>query len=99
MTSSVKIEQALLAKLRELPLDQQQEVLDFAEFLYQKIATTQNLSAKTEGWNTAQTKSLAQRHAFIKLPLEERRQHLGRTSRGNGSLLSAGYRVAGTFAR
>ena len=66
----------MLAKLRELSLDQQQEVLDFAAFLYQKIATTQNLSAKTEGGNTAQTKYLAQRHAFIKLSLEERRRIL-----------------------
>jgi hypothetical protein len=53
MTSSVKIEQALLAKLRELPLDQQQEVLDFAEFLYQKIVTLLKISAMSGSILTA----------------------------------------------
>lgn len=33
------IEQAVLENLRDLPLDMQQEVLDFAEFLRQKIQT------------------------------------------------------------
>lgn len=33
------IEQAVLENLRDLPLDKQQEVLDFAEFLRQKIQT------------------------------------------------------------
>lgn len=32
----MNIEQAVLEKLRELPLDKQQELLDFAEFLHQK---------------------------------------------------------------
>lgn len=34
----MSIEQALLEKLRALPLEKQQEVLDFAEFLYQRNA-------------------------------------------------------------
>jgi hypothetical protein len=37
--STAKIEQALLESLRLLPLDKQQEVLDFAEFLRQKTVS------------------------------------------------------------
>ena len=33
----MNMEQAVLEKLRQLPVDKQQEVLDFAEFLYQKV--------------------------------------------------------------
>ncbi|BAY34306.1 DUF2281 domain-containing protein [Calothrix sp. FACHB-156] len=32
----MNLEQAVLYKLRQLPIDKQQELLDFAEFLYQK---------------------------------------------------------------
>ncbi|OUL31780.1 DUF2281 domain-containing protein [Nostoc sp. 106C] len=35
----MNIEQAVLQKLRQLPIDKQQELLDFAEFLYQKTTT------------------------------------------------------------
>lgn len=34
----MNIEQALLEKVRSLPLEKQQELLDFAEFLQQKVA-------------------------------------------------------------
>ena len=33
----MNIEQAVLEKMRQLPVDKQQEVLDFTEFLYQKM--------------------------------------------------------------
>ncbi len=33
----MNIEQAVLEKLRELPLEKQQEVLDFTDFLHQKV--------------------------------------------------------------
>ncbi|MBG1270366.1 DUF2281 domain-containing protein [Nostoc sp. WHI] len=33
----MNIEQAVLEKLRQLPIDKQQEVLNFADFLHQKI--------------------------------------------------------------
>ncbi|MEH2251683.1 DUF2281 domain-containing protein [Nostoc sp.] len=32
----MNIEQVVLEKLRQLPIDKQQELLNFAEFLYQK---------------------------------------------------------------
>ncbi|OUL37578.1 hypothetical protein BV372_01025 [Nostoc sp. T09] len=35
----MNLEQAVLKKFRQLPIDKQQELLDFAEFLYQKITT------------------------------------------------------------
>ena len=35
----MNIEQTLLEKVRSLPPERQQEVLDFAEFLQQKVAT------------------------------------------------------------
>ncbi|CCI29398.1 conserved hypothetical protein [Microcystis aeruginosa PCC 9809] len=35
----MNIEKAVLENLRQLPLPQQQEVLDFSEFLKQKVAT------------------------------------------------------------
>lgn len=37
MQQAMKIEQIILEKLRSLPLEKQQEVLDFVEFLEQKI--------------------------------------------------------------
>ncbi|MBD2577642.1 DUF2281 domain-containing protein [Oscillatoria sp. FACHB-1406] len=39
----MSIEQTVLEKLRQLPLDKQQELLDFAEFLYQKITNKSSL--------------------------------------------------------
>ena len=39
MQSSVSIEQEIFDAVRALPADRQQEVLDFVEFLHQKIAS------------------------------------------------------------
>ncbi len=39
----MSIEHKVLDKLRELPLDKQQELLDFAEFLYQKTTVKPSL--------------------------------------------------------
>lgn len=41
-----KIEQVLLEKLRVLPLEKQQEVLDFAEFLSQKIVNEHSIDIR-----------------------------------------------------
>lgn len=38
MQSAVNLEQTILENLRQLPPDKQQEVLDFTEFLRQKVA-------------------------------------------------------------
>jgi hypothetical protein len=41
MQSVVNLEQSILENLRQLPLEKQQEVLDFAEFLRQKTVLKQ----------------------------------------------------------
>ena len=41
----MNLEQAVLDKLRTLPLEKQQEVLDFAEFLQQKNLTKKPLKS------------------------------------------------------
>ena len=43
--SEMNIEQTVIEKLRQLPLEKQQEILDFAEFLSQKIATKPKLQS------------------------------------------------------
>jgi hypothetical protein len=44
------LEQAVLDKLRELPPNQQQEVLDFAEFLHQKNILKRPLKSVKGMW-------------------------------------------------
>jgi hypothetical protein len=39
MQSSVTLEQAIINSLRSLPSDKQQEVLDFVEFLRQRVSS------------------------------------------------------------
>ncbi|HIK12334.1 MAG TPA: DUF2281 domain-containing protein [Oscillatoriaceae cyanobacterium M33_DOE_052] len=47
----MNLEQAVLDKLRTLPPDKQQEVLDFAEFLQQKFIPKQRLKSVKGMWN------------------------------------------------
>jgi Protein of unknown function (DUF2281) len=42
MQSTVNIEQSIIENLRQLPLEKQQEVLDFSEFLRQKTTPKQS---------------------------------------------------------
>jgi hypothetical protein len=46
----MNLEQAVLDKLRELPPDKQQEVLDFAEFLQQKNLPKKPLKSVKGMW-------------------------------------------------
>ncbi|MEM8718301.1 MAG: DUF2281 domain-containing protein [Cyanobacteria bacterium P01_G01_bin.39] len=41
----MNIEQNVIEKLRQLPIEKQQELLDFAEFLYQKNANKPKLQS------------------------------------------------------
>ncbi|MGK7894150.1 MAG: DUF2281 domain-containing protein [Xenococcus sp. (in: cyanobacteria)] len=41
----MNIEQTVIQKLRQLPIEKQQELLDFAEFLYQKDTTKPKLQS------------------------------------------------------
>ncbi|MEG3905574.1 DUF2281 domain-containing protein [Microcoleus sp. B4-C5] len=47
----MNLEQAVLDKLRELPPNQHQEVLDFAEFLQQKNLIKRPLKSVKGMWN------------------------------------------------
>lgn len=46
----MSITQAILEKLRALPLDKQQEILDFADFLVKKVQTEHRTTQ--ENWQT-----------------------------------------------
>lgn len=46
----MNLEQAILKKLRDLPPDKQQEVLDFAEFLHQKVTPKRPLRSVKGLW-------------------------------------------------
>jgi hypothetical protein len=48
----VNIEQAVLEKLRQLPVEKQQEVLNFAEFLHQKITPKPPLRGVKGLWSS-----------------------------------------------
>ena len=63
MPTTPSIEQSVLERFRSLPLEKQQEVLDFVEFLHQRSVAEQPLHPL----------SLQQ---IAMLPLEERHQHL-----------------------
>lgn len=47
-----KIQQSVLGKLLELPPDKQEEVLDFIEFLHQKVAAKQPRQSLKGLWST-----------------------------------------------
>jgi hypothetical protein len=46
----MNLEQAVLEKLRELPPEKQQEVLDFADFLHQKVIPRRPLRSVKGLW-------------------------------------------------
>ena len=47
----MSLEQALLDKIRQLPVEQQQELLDFAEFLQQKVIPKRPLRSLKGLWS------------------------------------------------
>ncbi|MEA5448188.1 DUF2281 domain-containing protein [Leptolyngbya sp. CCNP1308] len=65
MQSTAGLEQTLLDHLRQLPPDQQREVLDFAEFLHQKLPR-----------QVFPQPSLQQLEQLASLPLSQRHQVL-----------------------
>ncbi len=46
----MNLEQAVLEKLRELPLEKQQEVLDFTNFLHQQVTSKRPLGSVKGLW-------------------------------------------------
>lgn len=66
MQSTASLEQALLNHLRRLPPDKQQEVLDFAEFLRQKLVSPLGISPRPSLKQLASL-PLSQRHQVLAL--------------------------------
>lgn len=64
MLSTAHLEQALLDHLRQLPTEKQQEVLDFAEFLRQKVSPPPAPTTKPSLQQLARL-PLAQRHQAL----------------------------------
>jgi hypothetical protein len=64
MQSTANLEQALLNHLRRLPPDKQQEVLDFAEFLQQKLFSPPKSSSRSSLQQLASL-PLSQRHQIL----------------------------------
>jgi Protein of unknown function (DUF2281) len=62
MQTTTKVEEAILEKIRSLPLDKQQEILDFTEFL---VLKTQSAS---EGDSLAEFYGCIQDETFIRHP-------------------------------
>ncbi|MFQ4143219.1 DUF2281 domain-containing protein [Chlorogloeopsis sp. ULAP02] len=75
----MNIEQAVLDNLRVLPNDKQQEVLDFIEFLVQKIRKPKQVSNESSDSSissiTQQKKKLSLQE-IARLPVEERHKVL-----------------------
>lgn len=63
MQSIASLEQSILENLRQLPLEKQQEVLDFAEFLRQKLASVS--TAQKQTLQAIATLSLKERHKIL----------------------------------
>ncbi|HBK98411.1 MAG TPA: hypothetical protein DD001_14375 [Microcoleaceae bacterium UBA10368] len=79
MAETINFEQAVLEKLRQLPTEKQQEVLDFAQFLVQKAEQKKQLPSESSESNsssaTAPTLKLSLRE-IASLPIAERHKIL-----------------------
>ncbi|MGH8000899.1 MAG: DUF2281 domain-containing protein [Brasilonema sp.] len=79
MSETINIEQAVLNNLRILPNAQQQEVLDFVEFLVQKSGKLKQVSSKDSDSSissTTQENKQLSLQEIAKLPVEERHKLL-----------------------
>jgi Protein of unknown function (DUF2281) len=63
MQSVANLEQSILENLRQLPPEKQQEVLDFVEFLRQKVALVSKAQKQT--LRTITALSLKERHKIL----------------------------------
>ncbi len=67
IASILTIEQAILEKMRSLPLEKQQEILDFAEFLVHKFQPTPAVPSRGEFYGCIQDET------FIRHPQDNQR--------------------------
>ena len=79
MSETINLEQAVLENLRQLPREKQQEVLDFAQFLVQKVEQKKQLARESSESNsssrTAPTLKLSLKE-IASLPIAERHKIL-----------------------
>jgi Protein of unknown function (DUF2281) len=73
MSETINVEQNILDNLRILPSDKKQEVLDFIEFLVQKIVKDKQLASDESESDSLKPLSLKE---LVKLPIAERHQIL-----------------------
>jgi Protein of unknown function (DUF2281) len=79
MSETINFEQALLENLRQLPREKQQELLDFAQFLVQKIGQKNQLSSESSESNISPTTAPALKlslREIASLPIAERHKLL-----------------------
>jgi hypothetical protein len=79
MKRTIVLEQILLENLRMLPIDKQQEVLDFVQFLVQKTAQTKQRSSENFESSNSPTEPPPIELSFTeiaKLPIAERHKIL-----------------------
>jgi hypothetical protein len=81
----MSIEQAVLEKLQALPLNKQQEVLDFAEFLCQKLQKTEQVQASEPEY-------------VPKTPLSQRLKELRQQAIASGMQLASAEELEGEMA-
>jgi hypothetical protein len=77
MSETINLEQAILDNLRVLPNEKQQEVLNFVEFLVQKIVTTKQLygkDPKSSISSTPQQTKLPSLQEIARLPVAQRHE-------------------------
>ena len=75
MSETINIEQAVLNNLRMLSNQEQQEVLDFAQFLAQKAGHRVHLNSKDVNFSISATEQLSLQE-IAKLPVAARHQIL-----------------------
>ena len=79
MSETINFEQAVLENLRQLPREEQQEVLDFAQFLVQKAEQKKQLSSESSESNISSTTEPSLKlslREIASLPIAERHKIL-----------------------
>ena len=79
MAETINFEQAVLENLRQLPTEKQEEVLDFAQFLVQKVEQKKQLPSESSESNSLSTTQPALKlslREIARLPIAERHKIL-----------------------
>jgi len=79
MSEKINFEQAVLENLRQLPMEKQQEVLDFAQFLVQKTQQKKQLVSESSESNSSSTTEPSLKlslREIASLPIAERHKIL-----------------------